>query len=752
MVDLREMEHDVNKKLKYDRENGDGNPRQEQKSRHPQSKLDHERPLMAATHVRVKCASATSDSSRIIVFSMDRVSQEQGTAAIGVAYRTEVPGSIGLMKRYLFAIVVTLFGCVAWAQVPNGAYGPSSGGGGSSTTSVSAVPGFPGVTSVPITSGLIAEYRILPTESPAALVDYSGNGNNATGTAGVAPTIIPVTGGISCPGTGGVVLPAGLNSALTIIAFIGYQLPSVSTDSAILSGSTFNIAFDINSGGGAPILGQGILRTVKPGLAVTQAYASALGTNVVAVTMGTTDVLYLNGVAVPDYTTGPGTSAGLQSSGAWQICGAGALYYTGQIYYMALYNRVLTAAEIAGDSKFILSAMANRNVPQSLQSSVVGNTYTCVGDSITVVNGAPLSWCNNMPGMTNGSWTTFNFGLAGRTAQSESTAAKIDNDLYMRQPANGRSIINIFEGINDFATPKTGTQIIEYLMNWCRGRKNSGYDRVFMVSMISNTLYDAGKDVLDPLERQYWRGCFDGFTDLGGTLGLGADGQSATGFFQVDHIHPTQQSVLNIMAPLIQRTFNDLYAAQDFSTGNTYTTTATVPATITAATEATNTMTFTVANTFSPGQCAIVTGVTPAGYNSTTANLTMGCWFILTASSSAFTAYNGTTGLGAGTIFGTAVVPQELDVDVYATLGGSAVTPIHTLQTCQGRTGQPIYRRITNSTSPWTITPFLSTETIDGGATFTAPLATSTNWPIVKLESVLVSAAAAGCTWKASLQ
>jgi hypothetical protein len=45
------------------------------------------------------------------------------------------------MKRYLFAIVVTLFGCMAWGQVPSGGYGPGqSGGGGSSTAANSPLP------------------------------------------------------------------------------------------------------------------------------------------------------------------------------------------------------------------------------------------------------------------------------------------------------------------------------------------------------------------------------------------------------------------------------------------------------------------------------------------------------------------------------------------------------------------------------------------------------------------------------------
>jgi len=63
-------------------------------------------------------------------------------------------------------------------------------------TSQASIPGTPGITAVPVTSGLMAEYRILPTESACAIVDYSGSGNNATGCTSVSPTIIAVTGGL----------------------------------------------------------------------------------------------------------------------------------------------------------------------------------------------------------------------------------------------------------------------------------------------------------------------------------------------------------------------------------------------------------------------------------------------------------------------------------------------------------------------------------------------------------------------------
>jgi hypothetical protein len=110
---------------------------------------------------------------------------------------------------------------------------------------------------------------------------------------------------------------------------------------------------------------------------------------------------------------------------------------------------------------------------------------------------------------------------------------------------------------------------------------------------------------------------------------------------------------------------------------------------------------------------------------------------------------NSATGLGAGSVFGTAATPTQLDADVYVNLGGSAAgNPSFTLQSCVGWTGQNLYLKNLNTTSAWVITPFTAAETIDGAATLTMPAASSGNNPVVILQSVLVSPSAGGCTWK----
>jgi hypothetical protein len=157
------------------------------------------------------------------------------------------------------------------------------------------------------------------------------------------------------------------------------------------------------------------------------------------------------------------------------------------------------------------------------------------------------------------------------------------------------------------------------------------------------------------------------------------------------------------------------------------------------------------ANPWTSGQCVVITGVTPAGYNSPAGQ----CWFILQgATGTTFTFQNSVSGLGAGTVFGTAQSAQELDQDtLFEILGGAAAGPSHIIQTCQGRDPNKIKLvQITNTNaSPWTMTS-LTGETINGGATFTTPVASATNHPIVALKVIPGTPAAAGCTWQASLQ
>ena len=83
-------------------------------------------------------------------------------------------------------------------------------------------------------------------------------------------------------------------------------------------------------------------------------------------------------------------------------------------------------------------------------------------------------------------------------------------------------------------------------------------------------------------------------------------------------------------------------------------------------------------------------------------------------------------------------------------LAGTAVAPSFTLDSCVGYTGQSLWFKNENTTSPWVLTPYAASETIDGAASLTMPVAAAGHYPVVQLTSQLISATAAGCTWAVS--
>lgn len=633
-----------------------------------------------------------------------------------------------------------------------------------------------------VTSGLIGQFKILPTETVSSLVDYSGSGNGATGTVGTSPSIIANTGGISCTGNGAVKLGAGLNSALTIQVFVSYDSSSNANAANSPVGGNGNLAATNaiqlllykNASGdawGSPIAGGVRLRTFSPGNTFkVSSISSFAGLGSITFTMGkpgggdTHDHLFINGTEV-QYGQSAFDSAGLQTAGFYQLCGAAAgsgnaaqTYLTGNVYYALFYNRVLTPAEIGQNTAAINQEMINRAVVASsvsLASQTIApstdrtNQLVVLGDSESSGAATGIDFWPNVMGL-NGTWNIANQAFPGLLSASALAAEQnqyTTGTLY-KNGAGSNSLI-YWIGTND----SNGTTSADNNRQIGLTAQAFGF-RTLPATMMSRTGQDTNKNLLNASLRQQFPFYANGLVDIASDANLGADGASANTTYFTSGVHITTYAVNNLVSYYFQYAQNALFGSRDWSSANTYTTTAAAPTTITAATEsgATVTLSFT-SNPFPKGACIVVAGVTPAGYNSPTGSGSLQCWHVLTSTATQVTFTNLTTGLGAGTVFGTAVTAQELDADVYATLGGSAVGPIHTLQTCLGRTGQPIFRRITNTNaSPWIITPQNSGETINGGTTFTAPVASATNHPIVRLDPILTSAAAGGCTWQASLQ
>lgn len=656
-----------------------------------------------------------------------------------------------------------------WQYTASGNTWADAGGGSSVSPNLpGAIPGEPGVNAVPVTSGLLAEYRILSTETPAALVDYSGNGRNATGTVGTAPTIIAVPGGIQCNANGAVLLPASVNGARDIFLYLGFQsnfpgIPGTATFAAPIlgngNGTTTNAA-------GFLIMNYGLntnyvqyantIGGVANGAPTGNSMQSVNGNFLVEWDIGDpNDRTFINGVEI-QYTNddgGPASSTGINTF-PFQLCGAAAgsglgtqSYMQGQIYYVAMYSSPLTAAQRANVSAYILNAMTLRNAPPIQQlTTIATDTAAFIGDSMLTGTGNATTLAATVPHSVtlNGTWTTINNAMPGatvaKTAAPSNSSAAAGTQLFQQfyQPLAQRNVAVVMYGTNDDCAVNLSAAVYGAgYAKLIKNAKTAGF-RVAVATFPSCTGGggDASKNTFNALTRQLWRQWgADTLVDIASDPSIGADGQSANTTFFLDGVHWTAQSLYNNATPIFQRAINRLFGITDFSAATPYVAAATAAVATTAGSETANTITVTFGAT--PANCQVgntiaITGTTPAGYS--------GNWTILTRSATQVTYWTNTTGLGAITVQGTGVCSQMQDADQYIVVNFGAGN--FTLQSSVGYTGQCINIRNINAAAT-TLVSFGS-ETITGAGATPTTLAANTT---AILCSQLVSAAAGGSNW-----
>jgi hypothetical protein len=345
---------------------------------------------------------------------------------------------------------------------------------------------------------------------------------------------------------------------------------------------------------------------------------------------------------------------------------------------------------------------------------------------------------------------SYNNAVGNTTCEERTIAALVDVDPFYS--GVGRDLLVVWCGTNAFVNAvATYVPEEESLATYCQQRRKAGW-KVIVGTMLdrTGTGADSWKNSYNVLIRSHWRAYADGLLDFASNPQVGADGAGASTTYFSDGLHTTTAAKDNILDWQLQRAANRFWGNTDFSTANVYTTGAAAATAITAASTNSGTGISTITTTLNPpqGACVFITGVTSSTgtYNSGAANSNPPCWMVLTTSGTNFTFQNTVATTSAGTAFGTVSVPLQQDVDNYAVLAGSASSPSFTLQTCQGRTGHVDYFMNQNTTSPWVLTP-TNSETIDGAASLTMGTASSGNYPVVGLQSQLVSASAAGCNW-----
>jgi len=585
-----------------------------------------------------------------------------------------------------------------------------------------------------VQSGLLAEYRILSSESAGSLVDYSGNGNNATGTVGTAPTIIAGTGGLNFTGNGAVSLPSALNSGVTFQFVAAFQFSGANQYNALIAGgpgapSNCSRFFLDDQHNVTNANTNYHFETWKTNFRSTWRY-TLQGSAVVTWEIGNGGT---ESMAINNQTLVSGTDTGLLSSGNFQLggsagglgggCPAAAMYYLGQIYYVVVYNRQLTQAEVNSNVEFLQNTMSARGLPLNLLSTSTTDTYVLDGDSeIGFVTNAMMS----IPATVN----IYNLSASGYTIEQLTADAPNAVDPFYQTAANREAVL-MWGGTNDSGGSATTT--LNYLNGYCRARHLRGF-KCGVMTMMDRSGADTFKNSYNTAIRTYWPVFADFLVDPGADPLLGCDGCAANTTYFSTGLHPTTGTANNILAPYIQRGLNRAYGHLDWSSATTYNSAAPAATAITGTSESTNTVT--VTSTLNPpvGSCVVISGVTPSGYN----NVSGECWNVLTTSASSFTYYNWTSGLGNGTVFGSASVPLQQDADVYSILNFG--TGNFTLQPCGGYTGQKIYIKNINGSSS-TIVPF-GNDLIDGSSS----LSISTNQVRI-LQATVSSASSPLCAW-----
>ncbi len=642
--------------------------------------------------------------------------------------------------------------------------------GGSSSTTAGVV-----------TSGILGYYKGLPADNPAALTDYSGNGNTGIGTVGTAPTIATGgngnAGGLSCPGTGAVILPAALNNAKTIqiltvptqSAVAGFEAPVMSNNGG--SGTTGGVGMILGQGNfpctlntgscGAPVQGGWHVQTnggnVGTGYSMGSYTLGSAPVNV-GMVMSTLDKIYVNGVEEIFYNYQLTPSSGLNASN-FQLCGSAtgvtpSMYHTGLIISAVFYNRVLTPAELWQNATAQCNDAIARGQEmlcpneQQVFPNYTNDVLCHIGaDDDSLGNaGRQGGWLYPVNSYFNGGVTLsttacpsgWNVALSSRPGQTSATGLTSEPriiDGFISQ-LTGTNLVTVWYGRNDACAPSAG-EVLNNMVGNIRQRKIAGWNYAIPFSMTDYTTGDACKNTYNTLFRAYpWP---DGVIDVGSDANIGADGSSASATYFSDGTHFTYLTQQNDVSPMAQRVINRKIGNTNWATATTYTSAAAAAVATTAGSSSGQTATVTFGAT--PANCQagsiiVVTGVTPAGYN-TVANTGA---MILTRTATQVTYTTPGSGLGAITVQGSASCPQQQPVDMYTILNFGAGN--FTMDSCLGYTGQNVYYKNINAASS-TLVPFTSSETIDGAAT----LAIAQN-VIVGLQAVVPNSSTAGCVWR----
>jgi lysophospholipase L1-like esterase len=438
---------------------------------------------------------------------------------------------------------------------------------------------MPGGTPQITRTNLSAQY-LLNEGGGVALNDTSGNGNTAT-LSGTAPSWLSTLGSLAFASGSQqfVSLPATLNGAKTITVaysfgpFYANSYALTNNNPSLLSASTSTGPF-LKISVGLPTATSNAKMSGVPAIVSATAnrtYAydfGGVGTHIVTYVLGaSTDHIYLDGLEVggAQYQV-QGASAGLLSTGNWQIGGSSGLagsWFAGNIHGIWMWSDEKDAATVLKNTSSIKTWLAqSRNVLFGLTKRPIqklGNSVTCVGDSITYGgNNGATPWCTGAALVLNDTYTVYNAGVSG--AWTLDWMANAEAAGYYLQ-SGAKQVATVWLGTNDLQGGAVSATVLSSLAQSARAVQAQGY-KVIVLPMLSRNGVDTSKNTFDALIQQYWPTFGDSFCNVSADPLLGADGAStnATYFNTTDKTHPT--TVGNaLIATKVSNCVNELYGS-----------------------------------------------------------------------------------------------------------------------------------------------------------------------------------------------
>lgn len=257
-------------------------------------------------------------------------------------------------------------------------------------------------------------------------------------------------------------------------------------------------------------------------------------------------------------------SSSAVAAGGSFLRGNAAFYWVSTMQEVVVYNRQLTAAEIAQNERYFATVYSGLTLATATKQVVFkGDSITAAAQTGSILDSYPAAIIRNAATPIH---KAYNLGVASQTLQTMASnyATEIAPLYNASYGANGNILI-IFAGTNDLAATRTGAQVYADYQTICAAARATGF-KIIIASPIdrATTGLVAGWDT----QRQNLRTLFAGdssfadtYVDLAADTTIGVTGTALdTTYFQSDKTHPTDVGY-QYLATLLQSAVDTWMAA-----------------------------------------------------------------------------------------------------------------------------------------------------------------------------------------------